>query len=117
MENQLQVLGKRWATICHWTEEQWLLLHQVLSKWQDFADDKSTFNDWLADREAVLDNMKLADLSEDQVAIKQVQDLKVSWILDYSFHLTMVSQSRYCLCGNKQQTVMYILQLCPLQEH
>lgn len=77
MENQLQVLGKRWATICHWTEEQWLLLQQVLLKWQNFSEDKSAFSDWLADREAVLEGMRAADLSDNQVAIKQVQDLKV----------------------------------------
>lgn len=78
MENQLQALGKRWATICHWTEEQWLLLHQVLSKWQEFSDDKTSFNDWLADREAVLEQMRTANLSDNEVAIQQVQDLKVS---------------------------------------
>lgn len=77
MENQLQALGKRWATICHWTEEQWLLLHQVLSKWQEFADDKSSFNDWLAEREVMLEQMRTADLSENEIAIQQVHDLKV----------------------------------------
>ncbi|XP_052240299.1 dystrophin-like isoform X2 [Dreissena polymorpha] len=76
MEAQLQRLGKRWAAICHWTEEQWLLLQQVLVKWQNFSEDKLAFADWLSDRETLIQKMRAADLSETDVAIKQVQDLK-----------------------------------------
>jgi len=77
MEQQLQSLGKRWAAICHWTEEQWLLLQNVLLKWQSFADDRSTFGDWLMAREDMIEKMTLEDLADTNVAVKQVQDLKV----------------------------------------
>ena len=81
MESQLQFLGKRWATICHWTEEQWLLLQEVLIKWQHFADDQATFAEWLSQKEAVLGGMRTADLSDAKVAIKQVQELKVGGVV------------------------------------
>ena len=78
MENQLQHLGKRWATICHWTEQQWLLLQEVLLKWQSFAEDEIKFSDWLTEKEAVLVKMKTADLTDSQIAVEQVKELKVS---------------------------------------
>ena len=77
MENQLQFLGKRWTAICHWTEEQWLLLQNILLKWQHFAEEEFRFADWLTTNEAVIENMNSADLSEPKIAIAQVQDLKV----------------------------------------
>ncbi|XP_052810329.1 dystrophin-like isoform X2 [Mya arenaria] len=76
METQLQSLGKRWAAICHWTEEQWLLLQQVLLKWQAFSDDRATFAEWLSDREVWIERMQKEDLSDTNVAVKQVQELK-----------------------------------------
>ena len=78
MENQLQHLGKRWATICHWTEQQWLLLQDVLLKWQTFAEDEIKFSDWLAEKEVVLAKMKTADLTDSKIAVEQVKELKVS---------------------------------------
>ena len=77
MERQLQSLGKRWATICHWTEEQWLLLQEVLLKWQSFSENEVKFSDWLTSRELVIDKMKSSDLSDTKVAVAQVQELKV----------------------------------------
>lgn len=77
MERQLQSLGKRWATICHWTEEQWLLLQEVLVKWQAFSEDEVKFSEWLKGREADLEKMMGADFSDTKVAVAQVQDLKV----------------------------------------
>lgn len=78
MERQLQSLGKRWATICHWTEEQWLLLQEVLLKWQSFNEDETKFSDWLSEREEILEKMQTCDLSDSDVAVAQVQELKVS---------------------------------------
>uniref|UniRef100_A0A667XAM4 Calponin-homology (CH) domain-containing protein n=1 Tax=Myripristis murdjan TaxID=586833 RepID=A0A667XAM4_9TELE len=34
LESKLQVLGDRWAAICKWTEERWILLQEILLKWQ-----------------------------------------------------------------------------------
>jgi dystrophin len=77
MERQLQSLGKRWATICHWTEEQWLLLQEVLLKWQSFSENEDKFADWLSSRETMIEKMKTSDLSDTNVAVAQVQELKV----------------------------------------
>ena len=90
MENQLQHLGKRWATICHWTEQQWLLLQEVLLKWQHFAEDEIKFSDWLTEKEAVLAKMKMSDLSDSNVAVEQVRELKVR-------HLEICSLLLLCL--------------------
>lgn len=79
MERQLQSLGKRWATICHWTEEQWLLLQEVLLKWQSFNEDETKFSDWLSEREEILEKMQTSDISDSDVAVAQVQELKVSF--------------------------------------
>lgn len=79
MERQLQSLGKRWATICHWTEEQWLLLQEVLLKWQSFNEDETKFSDWLSEREEILEKMQTSDISDSDVAVVQVQELKVSF--------------------------------------
>ncbi|KAL3882693.1 hypothetical protein ACJMK2_029006, partial [Sinanodonta woodiana] len=76
MEKQLQNLGKRWATICHWTEEQWLHLQDVLLKWQHFAEEEDKFSDWLLEKEAVLIRMKHVDVSDQTQALTQVQELK-----------------------------------------
>lgn len=36
----LQHFGKRWAAICRWTEERWVLLQDILRKWQHFAEEQ-----------------------------------------------------------------------------
>lgn len=35
-----QVLGDRWANICRWTEDRWVLLQDVLLKWQRFTEEQ-----------------------------------------------------------------------------
>ncbi|KAL5009782.1 hypothetical protein ScPMuIL_012087 [Solemya velum] len=76
MEGRLQVLGKRWGEICRWMEEQWLVLQELLLKWQHFTDEQFKFFDWLAQKEAVLGKMRLADLSDPEQVIGQVKELK-----------------------------------------
>ncbi|XP_069136952.1 dystrophin-like isoform X1 [Argopecten irradians] len=76
MENQLQNLGKRWAVICNWTEQQWLLLQEVLLKWQHFSEEQAMFSDWLAEKESVLSKMRECDLNDPDKVITQVKDLK-----------------------------------------
>lgn len=36
----VQVLGDRWAAICRWTEERWILLQEILLKWQHFTNEQ-----------------------------------------------------------------------------
>uniref|UniRef100_A0AAY4EC99 Dystrophin n=1 Tax=Denticeps clupeoides TaxID=299321 RepID=A0AAY4EC99_9TELE len=40
LEQKLQVLGDRWAAICKWTEDRWLLLQEILLKWQHFTQEQ-----------------------------------------------------------------------------
>uniref|UniRef100_A0A8D0EDL3 Calponin-homology (CH) domain-containing protein n=1 Tax=Salvator merianae TaxID=96440 RepID=A0A8D0EDL3_SALMN len=40
LEQQLQHLGDRWATICRWTEDRWFLLQDVLRKWLQFTEEQ-----------------------------------------------------------------------------
>ncbi|XP_063403799.1 dystrophin-like isoform X1 [Mytilus trossulus] len=76
METQLQHLGKRWASICTWTEQQWLLLQDVLLKLQHFSDEQTKFSDWLSQKEAILQKFQQYDLNDSDMMITQVKDLK-----------------------------------------
>lgn len=78
METQLQHLGKRWAAICTWTEQQWLLLQDVLLKLQHFSDEQKKFSEWLAQKEAILEKFEQSDMSDSDSVITQVKDLKVN---------------------------------------
>ncbi|XP_055889039.1 dystrophin-like isoform X6 [Biomphalaria glabrata] len=76
MENQLESLGKRWAHICHWTEQQWLVLQELLMRWQQFSDEQAKFNNWLTEKEGILSDMKAAELKTPEQVIHQVKCLK-----------------------------------------
>ena len=78
MEKQLERLGARWAAVCRWTEDQWVLLQEVLLRWQQFADEQTKFSVWLAEKEGVLAHMGQADLTDPDQVIVQVKHLKVS---------------------------------------
>ena len=77
MESQLESLGKRWAQICRWTEEQWLLLQELLMRWQQFSDEQDKFNLWLTQKEAILQRMQHSTLDTADEVITQVKYLKV----------------------------------------
>ncbi|XP_065533284.1 dystrophin isoform X3 [Lathamus discolor] len=51
LEEQLQRFGNRWAAICRWTEERWVLLQDILRKWQHFAEEQCLFDAWLTEKE------------------------------------------------------------------
>ncbi|KAM9567429.1 dystrophin isoform 13-T13 [Guaruba guarouba] len=51
LEEQLQCFGNRWAAICRWTEERWVLLQDILRKWQHFAEEQCLFDAWLTEKE------------------------------------------------------------------
>uniref|UniRef100_A0A8C2CPE0 Dystrophin n=1 Tax=Cyprinus carpio TaxID=7962 RepID=A0A8C2CPE0_CYPCA len=40
LEEKLQNLGERWAAICKWTEERWILLQKILLCWQHFSEEQ-----------------------------------------------------------------------------
>ena len=80
LEHQLEALGLRWTGVCKWVEERWLLLSDVLTKWEAFSEHRSVFTDWLGETEDILSNMRTgpSDLSDIGQVVEQVQYLKVS---------------------------------------
>ncbi|KAF6730406.1 Dystrophin [Oryzias melastigma] len=58
LESRLQVLGDRWASICRWTEERWILLQEILLKWQHFTNEQSLFDSWLTQKEELLASIR-----------------------------------------------------------
>ncbi|XP_076838749.1 dystrophin isoform X3 [Brachyhypopomus gauderio] len=54
LEEKLQNLGERWAAICKWTEERWLLLQQILMTWQHFTEEQHLFDSWLTQKEQLV---------------------------------------------------------------
>uniref|UniRef100_A0A3Q3Q3E4 Calponin-homology (CH) domain-containing protein n=1 Tax=Monopterus albus TaxID=43700 RepID=A0A3Q3Q3E4_MONAL len=58
LETKLQVLGDRWAAICRWTEERWILLQEILLKWQHFTNEQCLFDSWLTQKEELVCSIK-----------------------------------------------------------
>ncbi|XP_072296331.1 dystrophin isoform X3 [Eucyclogobius newberryi] len=73
LESKLQVLGDRWAAICRWTEERWILLQEILLKWQHFTNEQCLFDAWLTQKEDLVCSIKTSNLKEqaDIVACQQ----------------------------------------------
>ncbi|KAK7893274.1 hypothetical protein WMY93_022426 [Mugilogobius chulae] len=64
LESKLQVLGDRWAAICRWTEERWILLQEILLKWQHFTNEQCLFDSWLTQKEDLVRSIKTSNLKE-----------------------------------------------------
>uniref|UniRef100_A0A7N8X944 Dystrophin n=1 Tax=Mastacembelus armatus TaxID=205130 RepID=A0A7N8X944_9TELE len=64
LESKLQVLGDRWAAICRWTEERWILLQEILLKWQHFTNEQSLFDSWLSQKEELVRSIKTSNLKD-----------------------------------------------------
>ncbi|XP_035983739.1 dystrophin isoform X3 [Fundulus heteroclitus] len=64
LESKLQVLGDRWAAICRWTEERWILLQDILLKWQHFTNEQCLFDSWLTQKEELVRSIKTSNLKE-----------------------------------------------------
>uniref|UniRef100_A0A8C5EJ22 Dystrophin n=1 Tax=Gouania willdenowi TaxID=441366 RepID=A0A8C5EJ22_GOUWI len=64
LENKLQVLGDRWAAICRWTEDRWILLQEILLKWQHFTNEQCLFDSWLTQKEEVVRSIKTSNLKD-----------------------------------------------------
>uniref|UniRef100_A0A3P8NXL4 Dystrophin n=1 Tax=Astatotilapia calliptera TaxID=8154 RepID=A0A3P8NXL4_ASTCA len=64
LENKLQVLGDRWAAICRWTEERWIVLQETLLKWQHFTNEQCLFDSWLTQKEDMVGSIKTTNLKD-----------------------------------------------------
>ncbi|XP_022530476.2 dystrophin isoform X3 [Astyanax mexicanus] len=68
LEEKLQNLGERWAAICKWTEERWLLLQKILLSWQNFTEEQILFDAWLTQKEQLLISIQSSTDSSDVAA-------------------------------------------------
>ncbi|XP_061910041.1 dystrophin isoform X1 [Entelurus aequoreus] len=64
LESKLQVLGDRWAAICRWTEERWILLQEILLKWQHFTNEQCLFDSWLTQKEELVRSIKTPNVKD-----------------------------------------------------
>ncbi|KAJ8003692.1 hypothetical protein DPEC_G00150960 [Dallia pectoralis] len=64
LEEKLQHLGDRWAAICKWTEERWVLLQEILLKWQHFTEEQCSFDSWLTQEEELVGSIQGSGFKE-----------------------------------------------------
>ncbi|XP_078086589.1 LOW QUALITY PROTEIN: utrophin-like [Mustelus asterias] len=79
LEDQLQLLGERWAAVCRWTEERWRLLQDVFMKWQQLSEDQLLLEAWLTEKEDALTEVRTSsfkDKSEIGVNTRRLAILK-----------------------------------------
>ncbi|XP_077920239.1 dystrophin isoform X8 [Halichoerus grypus] len=75
LEEQLKVLGDRWANICRWTEDRWVLLQDVLLKWQRFTDEQCLFSAWLSEKEDAVNKIHTTGFKDQSEVLSSLQKL------------------------------------------
>ncbi|XP_041106254.1 dystrophin-like isoform X4 [Polyodon spathula] len=79
LEEQLQVLGERWAAVCRWTEERWHRLQDIHLVWQQMIEDQCLFKAWLVEKEEALSKVQthnFKDPNEINVNVRRLAILK-----------------------------------------
>ncbi|XP_073722267.1 dystrophin isoform X1 [Misgurnus anguillicaudatus] len=79
LEEKLQNLGERWAAICKWTEDRWLLLQKILLCWQHFSEEQLLFDSWLTQKEELVQSIQRSgtnDPNEVSVNLRKLAILK-----------------------------------------
>ncbi|KAG5833363.1 hypothetical protein ANANG_G00275150 [Anguilla anguilla] len=77
LELKLQHLGDRWAAICKWTEERWVLLQEILLKWQHFTEEQFLFDSWLTEKEALVRSIQSRDFKDQNEMVASLKKLAV----------------------------------------
>uniref|UniRef100_A0A3B5BBY7 Dystrophin n=1 Tax=Stegastes partitus TaxID=144197 RepID=A0A3B5BBY7_9TELE len=77
LESKLQVLGDRWAAICRWTEERWILLQEILLKWQHFTNEQCLFDSWLTQKEELVRSIRTSNLKDQAEMVACLRRLAV----------------------------------------
>uniref|UniRef100_A0A803SQ69 Calponin-homology (CH) domain-containing protein n=1 Tax=Anolis carolinensis TaxID=28377 RepID=A0A803SQ69_ANOCA len=77
LEQQLQHLGNRWATICRWTEDRWFLLQNVLRKWLQFTEEQGLFDSWLTEKEDAVNKIHTTDFKDQNEMLENLQKLAI----------------------------------------
>ncbi|XP_062373471.1 dystrophin [Sardina pilchardus] len=101
LEEKLKHLGNRWAAICKWTEERWVLLQEVLLKWQDFAEAQCEFERWLTQKEQ---QVKMQQSGDAATRLRNLALLKAELEVKQRSldHLRSLSQALICSVKNKE---------------
>nr|XP_014433950.1 dystrophin isoform X7 [Pelodiscus sinensis] len=77
LEEQLQDLGDRWAAICRWTEDRWVLLQDILWKWQKFAEEQCLFDSWLTEKEDAVSRIHTTGFKDQNEMLASLRQLAI----------------------------------------
>ncbi|MGH0119574.1 UNVERIFIED_CONTAM: hypothetical protein FKN15_032399 [Acipenser sinensis] len=77
LEQKLQSLGERWAAICKWTEERWILLQEIVLKWQHFTEEQCLFDAWLMEKEEADNRIQITDFKDQNEMVASLRQLAV----------------------------------------
>ncbi|XP_006870206.1 PREDICTED: dystrophin-like isoform X2 [Chrysochloris asiatica] len=77
LEEQLKILGDRWANICRWTEDRWVLLQDILLKWQRFTEEQCLFGSWLSEKEDAVSKIPTSGFKDQNEKLLSLQKLAV----------------------------------------
>ncbi|XP_078088641.1 dystrophin-like isoform X12 [Mustelus asterias] len=75
LEEELQILGERWAAICKWTEERWVLLQEILFKWQYFTEEQCLFDTWLTEKEESVNKVQTTGFKDQNEMVANLRKL------------------------------------------
>uniref|UniRef100_A0A663DVF2 Dystrophin n=1 Tax=Aquila chrysaetos chrysaetos TaxID=223781 RepID=A0A663DVF2_AQUCH len=77
LEEQLQRFGNRWAAICRWTEDRWVLLQDILRKWQHFAEEQCLFDAWLTEKEDAVSKIHTTGFKDQNEMLSSLRKLSI----------------------------------------
>ncbi|XP_040600117.1 dystrophin isoform X6 [Mesocricetus auratus] len=77
LEERLKVLGDRWANICRWTEERWVLLQDILLKWQRFTEEQYRFSTWLSEKEDAMKKIQTSGFKNQNEMVSSLQKISM----------------------------------------
>ncbi|XP_019712980.1 dystrophin-like [Hippocampus comes] len=108
LESKLQVLGDRWAAICRWTEERWILLQEILLKWQHFTNEQSLVDSWLTQKEELVRSIKTPnekDHSATMACLRHLAIVKAELDVKRPTMDKLCAMSQDLLCSVKNKEV------------
>uniref|UniRef100_A0A671LE11 Dystrophin-like n=1 Tax=Sinocyclocheilus anshuiensis TaxID=1608454 RepID=A0A671LE11_9TELE len=77
LEEKLQNLGERWAAICKWTEERWILLQKILLCWQHFSEEQLLFDSWLTQKEELVQTIQSSGTNDPNEVATNLRKLAI----------------------------------------
>ncbi|XP_051982361.1 dystrophin isoform X4 [Xyrauchen texanus] len=93
LEEKLQSLGERWAAICKWTEERWMLLQKILLCWQHFTEEQLLFDSWLTQEEELVYSIQSSGTNDPNEVAANLRKLA---ILKADLELKRQTMDRLC---------------------